>query len=316
MPKKNNNNEDVILLPSTFIPSSFDVICAQGKEAKNHSGNIHYRTLITDALDQYSKATSKIEKSQIVTDIVDTVTTESNAAGDDSEGIGNIGGGSGGFIKKDRSTGRYYNVGEYFAREKIGQNLRDSLSNKYKSSTKAKRNRRLAASTDLNSRVECLIQSNRFIQNKRDMLQLQSKCNSSVDDGQKRNDSAKGQGQGQVATPEYFMNQLFIQTNLEILEAFKTDETLVQKFNDAEKNVTAGTTKKKKKNSSSSSSNSEINISQLKEDPEKVLKKIERRRSSMISIGSFSGRELRRFRRASVVESSSSSGIIQDVTQI
>jgi hypothetical protein len=314
MPKKKNNNEDVILLPSTFIPSSFDVICAQGKEAKNHSGNIHYRTLITDALDQYAKATSKIEKSQIVTDIVDTVTTESNAAGDDSEGI--IGGGSGGFIKKDRSTGRYYNVGEYFAREKIGQNLRDSLSNKYKSSTKAKRNRRLAASTDLNSRVECLIQSNKFIQNKRDMLQ--SKCNNSVDNEQERNNSAYGQGQGQVATPDYFMNQLFIQTNLEILEAFKTDETLVQKFNDAEKNVTAGTTKKKKKNSSSSSSssNSEINISQLKEDPEKVLKKIERRRSSMISIGSFSGRELRRFRRASVVECSSSSGIIQDVTQI
>lgn len=99
MPKKNNNNEDVILLPSTFIPSSFDVICAQEKEAKNHSGSIHYRTLITDALDQYSKATSKVEKSQIVTDIVDTVTTKSNAAGDDSEGI--IGGGSGGFIKKD-----------------------------------------------------------------------------------------------------------------------------------------------------------------------------------------------------------------------
>ena len=315
MPKKNNNNEDVILLPSTFIPSSFDVICAQGKEAKNHSGNIHYRTLITDALDQYSKATSKIEKSQIVTDIVDTVTTESNAAGDDSEGI--IGGGSGGFIKKDRSTGRYYNVGEYFAREKIGQNLRDSLSNKYKSSTKAKRNRRLAASTDLNIRVERLIQSNKFIQNKRDMLQLQSKCNSSVDDGQKRNNTVYGQGQGQVATPDYFMNQLFIQTNLEILEAFKTDETLVQKFNDAEQNVTAGTTQKKKSNNNSSSSNSEINISQLKENPEKVLKKIERRRSSMISIGLFSGRELRRFRRASVVESSSSSsGIIQNITQI
>ncbi|OEU11327.1 hypothetical protein FRACYDRAFT_245637 [Fragilariopsis cylindrus CCMP1102] len=306
MPKKKNNNEDIILLPSTFIPSSFDVICAQGKEAKNHSGNIHYRTLITDALDQYSKATSKIEKSQIVTDIVDTVTTESNAAGDDSEGI--IGGGSGGFIKKDRSTGRYYNVGEYFAREKIGQNLRDSLSNKYKSSTKAKRNRRLAASTDLNIRVERLIQSNKFIQNKRDMLQSKCTSNNSVD---------SGQGQGQVATPEYFMNQLFIQTNLEILEAFKTDETLVQKFNDAEKNVTAGTTKKKKKNDNSS--NSEIDISQLKENPEKVLKKIERRRSSMISIGLFSGRELRRFRRASVVESSSSSsssGIIQDITQI
>mmetsp|Transcript_12651 Transcript_12651/g.14469 ORF Transcript_12651/g.14469 Transcript_12651/m.14469 type:complete len:301 (-) Transcript_12651:148-1050(-) len=300
MPKK---KKDVIIpLPSSFIPSSYDVICAQGKEAKNHSGNIYYRKLITEALDAYSQATSRMEKSQIVTDIVETVKTNAHAyaAGDDSEGHGqcndSVGdGGYGGFIKKDRATGRYYQVGDDFAREKIGQNLRDSLSNKYKSSTKAKRTRRLAASTDLNKRVERLIQSNQFVQNKREMLH--SKCMSEEN------------------TPEYFMNQLFMQTNLEILEAFKTDATLVEQFNEAEQTCSQNSCCIHKP-ATTILPNITINASQLATNPERILRKIERRRSSLISIGLLSGRDLRHFRRASVMESSSNSSIIQNITPV
>jgi len=299
MPKK---KKDVIIpLPSSFIPSSYDVICAQGKEAKNHSGNIYYRKLITEALDAYSQATSRMEKSQIVTNIVETVTTNAlYDAGDGSEGhdhgtesVG--GGGYGGFIKKDRATGRYYQVGDDFAREKIGQNLRDSLSNKYKSSTKAKRTRRLAASTDLNKRVERLIQSNQFVQNKREMLH--SKCMSEEN------------------TPEYFMNQLFMQTNLEILEAFKTDATLVEQFNEAEQNSCQNSCCIHKP-ATTILPNITINASQLATNPERILRKIERRRSSLISIGLLSGRDLRHFRRASVVENSSNNSIIQNITPV
>jgi len=298
MPKK---KQDIIIpLPSSFIPSSYDVICAQGKEAKNHSGNIYYRKLITEALDAYSQATSRMEKSQIVTDIVETVTTNAlYDAGDGSEGhdhgtesVG--GGGYGGFIKKDRATGRYYQVGDDFAREKIGQNLRDSLSNKYKSSTKAKRTRRLAASTDLNKQVERLIQSNPLVQNKREMLH--SKCMSEEN------------------TPEYCMNQLFMQTNLEILEAFKTDATLVEQFNEAEQTCSQNSCCIHKP-TTTSLPNMIINASQLATNPERVLRKIERRRSSMISIGLLSGRDLRHFRRASIVENSNSSSI-QNITAV
>jgi len=297
MPKK--KNDVIIPLPSSFIPSSYDVICAQGKEAKNHSGNIYYRKLITEALDAYSQATSRMEKSQIVTGIVATVTTNAYAASDDSErhhGHDSVhgGGGYGGFIKKDRATGRYYQVGDDFAREKIGQNLRDSLSSKYKSSTKAKRTRRLAASTDLNKRVERLIQSNPLVQHKREMLH--SKCMSDEN------------------TPEYFMNQLFMQTNLEILEAFKTDATLVEQFNEAEQTCSQNSCCIHKP-TPTSLPNMIINASQLATNPERILRKIERRRSSMISIGLLSGRDLRHFRRASVVESSKSS-IIQNITAV
>jgi len=302
MPKK--KKVVIIPLPSSFIPSSYDVICAQGKEAKNHTGNIYYRKLITEALDAYSQATSRMEKSQIVTDIVETVTTNAlYDAGDGSEGhdhgstesVSGGGGGYGGFIKKDRATGRYYQVGDDFAREKIGQNLRDSLSNKYKSSTKAKRTRRLAASTDLNKQVERLIQSNPLVQHKREMLH--SKC------------------MNEENTTEYCMNQLFMQTNLEILEAFKTDATLVEQFNEAEQTSSQNSCCIHTPTTTTSLPNMIINASQLATNPERVLRKIERRRSSMISFGLLSGRDLRHFRRASMVESSNSS-IIQNVTAV
>ncbi|OEU12005.1 hypothetical protein FRACYDRAFT_270714, partial [Fragilariopsis cylindrus CCMP1102] len=39
---------------------------------------------------------------------------------------------------------------------------------------------------------------------------------------------------GVESTPEFFMNELFIQTNRDILEAFKNDDGLLYKFNEAE----------------------------------------------------------------------------------
>ena len=49
--------------------------------------------------------------------------------------------GIGGFIKKDEH-GRWYDVGEFLAREKVSQAFRDALQDKYKSSTASKRKRR------------------------------------------------------------------------------------------------------------------------------------------------------------------------------
>ncbi|OEU18012.1 hypothetical protein FRACYDRAFT_238443 [Fragilariopsis cylindrus CCMP1102] len=190
-------------LPSTFTPSKFDVICAPGKTAKIHSGNIFYRTLIQDAVECYSKATSKYEKTSIVTQIADAVQARSS---------------EGGFIKKDKSNGFYYVVGDDFAREKIGQNLRDSLSTLYKSSTRAKRTRRMAINAKLTTDIDNLIQTNLFVEDRRQIL------NSNIErsDGQSK--------------PDFFMNELFIKTNIEILEAFKNDQALLIKFNQVEKN--------------------------------------------------------------------------------
>ena len=95
----------------------------------NHVGNVRFREIIRSQLPRYNACRSKMEKSLIVTNIVDSVRDYSP---------------NGGFVKKDKTTGVWYDVGDNLAREKIGQTIRDQLHSKYKSSTKAKKERRKA----------------------------------------------------------------------------------------------------------------------------------------------------------------------------
>jgi hypothetical protein len=60
-------------LSTNFSPGSCDVICARGKEAKNHEGNRRYRAIIKKTLDRYAQVTSKYEKTVIVSEIVDAI---------------------------------------------------------------------------------------------------------------------------------------------------------------------------------------------------------------------------------------------------
>lgn len=187
----------MIPLPADFVPGPCDVICARGKEAKNHSGNKLYRNLINKSLERYSTANNKYEKTLIVSEVVERI----RSAGT-------------GFVKKE-SDGLWYEVGDHVAREKVGQNFRDSLSSQYKSSTKSKRRRRELLSVDLENEVEHMIRSNKFVSRRIDNL-----SNSMQKSGD--------------AIPEVFVAQLFTRTNLEILEAFKQDDCLLAKFNEAE----------------------------------------------------------------------------------
>jgi hypothetical protein len=118
--------EKMAPLRATFTPGPFDVICARGKDAKNHCGNRRFRQKVQDALLNYSKSDSKMEKSMILSDIVESVRRGSPF---------------GGFVKSNQH-GQWFEVGDHLAREKVGQSFRDLLHVKYKSSTKSKRKRR------------------------------------------------------------------------------------------------------------------------------------------------------------------------------
>jgi len=192
---QNNYNDQTQALLITFIPGCYNVICARGKKAKNHSGNKFYQKLIKDAIPQYNQATSKLDKSIIVKEILNIIQTSSPDSG---------------FIKKKKSGSCccYYQVSDHFAREKIGQNLRDKLSNKYRSSTKAKRRRRVATTVSTKILDATTIEIN--------------------------------DGPGQTVTPELIMDHLFIQMNKEMLEANKKDEDLLQNFIDAERSYKLG----------------------------------------------------------------------------
>lgn len=113
-------------LPDMMAPGRFDVICARGSAAANHVGNLRFREIIRQKLSHYNTAKTKLEKSLLVTSIVDAVRDYTP---------------DGGFIKQD-NNGQWYDVGDALAREKIGQCIRDQLHSKYKSSTKAKKQRR------------------------------------------------------------------------------------------------------------------------------------------------------------------------------
>ena len=71
-----------------------------GKGCFNHEGNKNFRKIVGLFLESYSEATSKLEKSAIVSAIIQTVRSQS---------------GEGGFVKKDTRTGFWQEVGDHLA---------------------------------------------------------------------------------------------------------------------------------------------------------------------------------------------------------
>jgi hypothetical protein len=53
-----------------FTPGPFDVICARGSEARNHSGNNTFKQNIIESIEIYAKADSKLYKSLVVSSVV------------------------------------------------------------------------------------------------------------------------------------------------------------------------------------------------------------------------------------------------------
>jgi len=105
-----------------FQPGPLDVICARGKAAHKHEGNVRFRDLVNHFREEYAaKKTSKQQKSKIVTRVVNTIRQASP---------------HGGFVKE--INGNWYEVGDRSAKEKVGQTFRDLLHREYPSSTKAK----------------------------------------------------------------------------------------------------------------------------------------------------------------------------------
>ena len=53
-------------LADDFTPGPFDVICARGKAAHDHEGNVRFRAVVQEYQLAYSSALTKFDKSQIV----------------------------------------------------------------------------------------------------------------------------------------------------------------------------------------------------------------------------------------------------------
>jgi hypothetical protein len=110
-----------------FKPSDFSVICGRGKSSYDHAGNHRLRMLAIKFVEDYSQAGRKLKKSAIVANIVAVI----RQAG-------------GRFCKHEK--GAWFEVGDYYAREKVSALFRDKLHTRYRSSSKVKMARRKARS--------------------------------------------------------------------------------------------------------------------------------------------------------------------------
>ena len=122
------------LLPETFQPGPFDVLCGRGRTCKDAPGNKAYREIIMNHLQVYAASTTKLAKGQIISNIMDQIKQQCYEYHRDKIG---------GFVKQ--SNGRWYDVGEFLAREKTSQCFRDALAALYSSSAQSKYLRRRAS---------------------------------------------------------------------------------------------------------------------------------------------------------------------------
>lgn len=110
-------------LPSSFTPSAYSVLIGRGKLCSDAIGTRRLKVIVSRYVEDYKNAVTRIEKSFVVTSIVDIVREACCPNG-------------GAFIKY--KGGHWWEVSDYASREKVSAVLRDALHGQYKSSTKAK----------------------------------------------------------------------------------------------------------------------------------------------------------------------------------
>ena len=134
---------DIGRLPISYKPSENDVILGTGREAQNHIGNKNLLNIVQRYKSMYAKA-SKAEKSNIISLIIRDATIQSPLRTP--------------FVKSQ--NGHWYIVEDELVREKVSQTMRNLLHSQYKSSTVAKRQRRMQSYQHFDAMVYSLTKKN------------------------------------------------------------------------------------------------------------------------------------------------------------
>lgn len=102
-------------LNEDYAPSQFDIICGRGDRCFQHPGNQAFRQLIQDNVQEYCRAPSKVAKSYILADIMDTLKSEIEGAGKVTRK----------FVRLNKPEGLWYDIGEHATKQKVGQTIRE-----------------------------------------------------------------------------------------------------------------------------------------------------------------------------------------------
>ncbi|CAB9522799.1 Nitrilase family, member 2 [Seminavis robusta] len=123
-----------ILLPKSFVPSVNEVIIGRGKKVMDHSGNERFREMIQAEIAEYGATSSKTAKSAIIFRVLTQIKRGSPETG--------------GFVKQDPQSERWYTIEDTCARTTTAQAFRDALSHTYRSSKQYKQKRRWKRKTN------------------------------------------------------------------------------------------------------------------------------------------------------------------------
>jgi hypothetical protein len=190
-------------LRTGYEPGPFDVICSREEKAKTHCGNLHFMSLIEQFSDRYASATQKLDKSSIVSEVIDIVRTKSP---------------HGGFVK-GTSDGRWYIVGSSSAREKVGRAFRDFLHPRYRSSADSKKRRRAEITAKMLDDLETLVHSKTYVATRIQSLTDAIEAN------------------GRNATSDHYLLTIMTQANCDILSQLKLDQTVLLRTSSKERRI-------------------------------------------------------------------------------
>mmetsp|Transcript_18536 Transcript_18536/g.28611 ORF Transcript_18536/g.28611 Transcript_18536/m.28611 type:complete len:199 (+) Transcript_18536:40-636(+) len=102
-------------LPRDFKPTHLDIFCGRGRESRVHVGTEHFRQIIKNNLQGYKKTQTRYEKTEFIKSIVELLRCKAASKG------------GAGFIKYDKPSGYWFEIGDQVAREKVGHAFRDLL---------------------------------------------------------------------------------------------------------------------------------------------------------------------------------------------
>ncbi|KAG7362085.1 hypothetical protein IV203_025751 [Nitzschia inconspicua] len=101
------------ILPQGFKPAATDILCGRGKAFANHPGNKSFSDVIKRNLDRYIDAPKRQDKSLVVASVVSEILNYGAR-----------------FVKKEKVSGRWYQMNEDQAHEKTGHAIRDLIKSK------------------------------------------------------------------------------------------------------------------------------------------------------------------------------------------
>lgn len=133
-------HRDDTLLPVSFTPGPRTVIIGRRNDAKQTPGNQHLRKVASHFLNEYANASTKPVKSKIVSSVVAAFEEQHREIGDDKSSD------HGPPFVRLGPDGRWYQVRDSVAREKVGYTMRELLGERYRSSSTAKKVARRSSS--------------------------------------------------------------------------------------------------------------------------------------------------------------------------